>query len=230
MTAKLWGAGKRRRAKPPTHVLGRRVIYEANDSDQWYTPADLRALARRALALPWEHGFTTIDLDPATSSNNPMLARGFYTDRGLIEGWRPPNKGDAWSVWLNPPYGREIKLWSAKLIELAALEPQARILALLPARPGAGWYVRATDPGNGNSDNRAAQLLCELHGRVTYELPDGTPAPYPARWGSVLLYWGPHRLRVAKLLKPRGVVRFGPPCSTRTSGLPADTRQLRLVP
>jgi hypothetical protein len=207
------------------------VIYEPNASDQWYTPEALRSLARRVLLRPAGARLAEqIDLDPATSSANPLRAQVFYTQDALARSWRPNNAGDPWSVWLNPPYGREIKLWTQKLVELAALEPQARILSLLPARPGASWYARATNPSTiGGTPANACQLLCELHGRVTFELADGTPAPYPARWGSVLLYWGPDRVRAARLLRRVGVVRFGSACLARNASTD-DPRQLRLIP
>lgn len=160
-------------------------IYEASDSDQWFTPRWLRDLAHEVLG--------PIELDPCTSRRNPLRARRYFTARGLAQPWR------ADSLWLNPPYGRDIGAW----LERLQSSHVSRALALVPARPGAGWYVRAT-----GRDRGACQLLCELHGRVRFEILDGSLAPHPARWASALLYWGPDPKRVAEQLADHGLVRF----------------------
>jgi hypothetical protein len=197
---------------PSPKPKNKRVIYAADPSCDYFTPAALRVVVNDVLGgVP---GF-----DPATSSANPMQAGAFYTKEinALVTRW----PSDARTIFCNPPYGRKIRAW-IKLLSAAA-ERGATVLALTPCRPGSIWYIQAT---------RAAQLVCELKGRVTYELPSGAPAPAGARWASCFLYWGPDRQRVARKLRDVGEVRLcrrlaGSEVAQRD--VIADPRQLRLV-
>lgn len=182
-----------------------KVIYEASESDQFFTPLWLRELAWNLLG--------TIDLDPCTSRRNPMKARHFYTTRALQRPWEP-----ARTLWLNAPYGREVPDWLRLFGRCMRRDRRREGLALLPARPGARWYVEHTAD---------SQAFCELHGRVTYEHPDGTPCEHPARWASILMYYGPRRARFARMVRAFGVVRL---CRKAPRPPPlADVRQLDWV-
>lgn len=206
----------------PSKRPNARVIYKADPSDQFYTPRKLRELVWSILE--------SVDLDPATSRRNPLRAAEYFTREGLERSWLPmPDRlRAAWRVFLNPPFGLGIVPWVAKLIELAQRLPHAEILALLPARPGAGWYKRVT---------RACQCFVELDGRVTFEDSRGNPIlgkdgkPQPARWGVVIVYFGPDRARVWRLMKPHGEVRPGGTRNTYRKPKPitVDARQERLA-
>lgn len=170
-----------------------RVIYDAHPSSEWHTPAWLRTLA-------WEV-LERIDLDPATDERNQLRAARFFTREqdGRAHRWTD-SAGVLGNVWMNPPYGKGItELWTADAALYGLGHPESRMLSLVPARPGARWYRRFTGQ---------AQLFCELDGRVRFELPDGTPAPDQARWGSVLVYYGPDRARAARVLRRHGAVRL----------------------
>jgi phage N-6-adenine-methyltransferase len=199
-----------------------RVIYVADPKVEYMTPASLRLVVNDVL-----EGFP--DLDPATIRKNPIGARYFYTrkDNALARSWAQPTPGAVVrSVYLNPPYGLGIKPWMRAAEEMAELG--VRVLLLIPARCGSQWYARATDP----LGEHACQVLCEIKGRVTYELPSGKPAPFPARWPSAFLYWGPDRDVVARKLRSVGVVRLcrALPDHLRSPRPPrVDPRQLRLV-
>jgi hypothetical protein len=164
------------------------VIYKADPSVEYFTPESLRIVSWDVLG-----GFP--ELDPCTIARNPMQASRFFTrrDDALARDWGKPK-----SIFMNPPYGLGLPPWMALLA--LCVQQGARALALVPARPGARWYARWTQD---------AQLLCEIHGRVTFELASGKPAPFPARWGAAFLYWGPDRARVARKLASVGVVRLG---------------------
>jgi len=195
-----------------------RVIYAAHPSSDFFTPAPLRVLAHEILG--------SIDFDPATSARNPLGARVFYTRRALERDWTEHRPR---TIFMNPPYGLGIRAWMFKLIATVTVV-RARALVLVPARPGARWYGAATDPTRPD----AAQLLCELDGRVVFEDPHGNPVlgkdgkPQGARWGSALLYWGPDRAAVARVLRAHGVVRLGPQWPFKPSPI-VDRRQLRIV-
>ena len=204
-----------------------RVIYKAHDSAEWFTGRSERELACRIFG-----GFP--DLDPATAASNPLQSAVYFTlaQDGLAHSWIEPLERLSSAVkqrplrlWLNPPYGREIPKWMERF-ESTCLHFRERLqaLALVPARPGSRWYAAQTV---------RAQLHCELSGRLVFELPDGSVPlgadgrPQPARWGSVLLYRGPNRARVARILRARGVVHLDAP-SPRVLAV-ADPRQLRLL-
>ena len=195
-----------------------RVIHAANPSDQWFTPLHLRELAQRVLRR--------IDLDPATSAENPLQAVRWFTaaDDALSRPWRTlleaPGPDQDFTIWLNPPYGRGIGAWMQRVHDLTELMPSTRVLVLVPSRPGARWYA---------SSSQHAQLLCELHGRVRFERPDGSPAPDEARWGCALMYWGPDRKRVAGILRAHGVLRWGRRLKPQPTTI-GCSGQLRLLP
>jgi len=92
-------------------------------TDEWPTPADL---------------FRTLDaefhfnLDPAASADNALCGQ-FFTreDDGLSRPWFG-------TVYMNPPYGRQMKHWIAK----AYTESQngATVVCLIPARTDTSYW------------------------------------------------------------------------------------------
>lgn len=79
-------------------------------NDRWLTP----------LTLIEKLG--AFDLDPAGAPGHPTAT----------EVWTPENVGDGlslqWSgrVWLNPPYGREMRAWVERLAQHGNGEPSSR--------------------------------------------------------------------------------------------------------
>ena len=75
-------------------------VHFSSNSNEWYTPKDLFD------KLDKEFQFT---LDPCCTELS-ALCKKFYTvlDNGLEQDW----SGD--TVFMNPPYGREIKDWIKK--------------------------------------------------------------------------------------------------------------------
>jgi site-specific DNA-methyltransferase (adenine-specific) len=92
-------------------------------TDDWPTPADLFE------ALDREFRFT---LDPCASPANAKC-ENFYTvdDNGLDQEWEG-------SVFMNPPYGREISKWIAKAHE--ASKAGATVVCLIPARTDTAYW------------------------------------------------------------------------------------------
>lgn len=73
-----------------------------------------------------------IFLDPATSRENPVKARNFFTeaDDGLAHSWAVFT-GRRWVTFLNPPYGPEFKSWVSKIA--TEVVDGCHLVALLPA-------------------------------------------------------------------------------------------------
>lgn len=205
-----------------------KVIYAADPSCEYYTGARERQIV--STVLPW------IDVDPCTSKRNPMGASVFYTrrDNGL-------KRANDWTIalraairargrahlYVNPPYGLGILPWLLELYSaVGELGAALHALALVPCRPGSRWYAAATTH---------CQLLCELHGRPTFEDIRGRPIrdrhgrASPARWGCALLYWGPERRAAAVALRSAGVVRLCRPGPRALARPTVDERQALLA-
>jgi len=95
----------------------------------------------------------------------------FYCD-GLKTAWAPLLRGAAQDakrlVFVNPPYGRELKAWAAKM----AAERDCAIVALVPARVDTAWW-REIDP----------LAWCALAGRIKFLDSEGNEqdaAPFPS--------------------------------------------------
>ncbi|MDE2107172.1 MAG: hypothetical protein KGL39_58745 [Patescibacteria group bacterium] len=102
---------------------------EQDPENAWQTPPELVERIRTLFG-------GAIDLDPATTSRNPVQARRCYTpaEDGILMPW-------AGRVYCNPPYGRTIAHWADKAITEAA-KPGVQIVMLMPARTDAQWFQR----------------------------------------------------------------------------------------
>jgi phage N-6-adenine-methyltransferase len=133
---------------------------------EWRTPPELFR------ELDAEFHFT---LDPCTTADNPLGTSKFYTEAedGLAHDWRYER------VFMNPPYGREVKSWTYKARKAA--ERGALVVGLLPASTDLGWW---------HDDVVAAGAEVRyIRGRVRF-LTDG---PYRASgfFSSVIVIWRP---------------------------------------
>lgn len=147
----------------------------SSEKDDWQTPTEVLDVVR--VMAP-------IGLDPCTTPDNPVGARRFYTpvDDGLRLAWGPDGL-----VFVNPPYGRQIRAWVEKCVREA--EHGVEIVALLPARTDTAWWRIAC----------RADALCFWTGRLAFVGADH-PAPFP----SVLAYWGDRRKRFVALFGLHG--------------------------
>ena len=107
----------------------------SSESNEWYTPEDVLALARHNL------GVERFALDPASCAvaQQRVDAERYFTkeDNGLGHRW------EAESIWLNPPYGRQGGKWVNKLVE-EFLQGRARSAALLVNNtPDRQWFQYA---------------------------------------------------------------------------------------
>lgn len=140
--------------KPIPHA-----VHFASKSDSWVTP---KAFFDKLNDI---YGFT---VDAACTTENKMCTRGFtWPERnGLAETWAGER------VWVNPPYGRALGLWTRK----ASLEAKhaALIVMLVPSRTDTVWWHEAI---------KTARPVF-LKGRLRFEGAKSS-APFP----SALLIW-----------------------------------------
>jgi hypothetical protein len=136
-------------------------VMGSSESPEWYTPP---RIVERVVAAMGE-----IDLDPSWHPESPVQARITYTANinGLAQRW-------AGRVYLNPPYGREIDAWVAKLVEEYDAGAVNEAIALVPARVDTEWF-RRLDPFP----------RCFVWGRLTFANAEN-PAPFP----SAVVYLG----------------------------------------
>jgi site-specific DNA-methyltransferase (adenine-specific) len=128
---------------------------------EWRTPPDVFAWIQDRYGLRF-------DLDPCTSEDNPLGTEIFYTPRtnGLERSW------SGRKVFVNPPYGREISLWTRKAI-LESREAGTEVVMLLPNSTDAEWFAELSI---------YAEIVFITH-RIKFVGAPGSP-----RNGSILAY------------------------------------------
>lgn len=149
-----------------------KVLFSSKAHD-WETPAPLFN------AINDEFAFT---LDAAASPGNAKCARYFTEkDDALSRSWQHNR------VWVNPPYGRGIKVWMEKCAREGL---ESLVVALVFARTDTRWFHDWVVP--------YALEVRFIKGRVSFVRGDETgPAPAP----SMLVIWAP----CTKYKKPNAV-------------------------
>lgn len=163
-------------------------------SIDFFTPERILERVRHYFGLLGGDG---IDLDPATTEANPTKAARFFTkaDDGLAQMWggalRPVH------IFVNPPYGKDIRGWVAKIGTEADLGH--RVVALLPGQrfEQAYWQRSLFRP--------ELTALVAVRSRVSFLRADGTPAkgnPY----GSFLYVFNGKWMAAVEAFAPIGMV------------------------
>lgn len=144
----------------------------------WQTPDSFLELVRQV---------GSIGLDPCTTEDNPTGAAHYFdeADDGLVHTW-----GDMGLIYVNPPYGREIGPWVARMAEEGSMGEE--IVALVPARTDTKWFGYVT----------TADEICFLRGRLKFK-----GAKDCAKFPSCVAYWGPQRARFRDVFRKYGWLR-----------------------
>lgn len=128
--------------------------------------------------LDKEFGFT---LDPCATHENAKCPVYFTKeDDGLAQDWR------GHTVFMNPPYGSEIKKWMHKAYESS--QDGATVVCLVPARTDTRWwrdYVGYYDWATKTQVNHASEVRL-VTGRLRFGGAKNT-APFPS---AVVIYRG----------------------------------------
>jgi hypothetical protein len=150
-------------------------------SVEWYTPAEILDLVREV--------FGTIDLDPCWHPHSLVRAARTYSAAadGLSRRW-------SGKVFLNPPYGRVIDKWVAKLVEEHAGGRVPEAIAVLPARTDTAWFQRLD-----------VYPRVFVHGRLRFVCgqPRSGPASSPTL-PTAIFYLGPQLQRFARIFESVG--------------------------
>jgi len=135
-------------------------LYSSIDNT-WNTPLDY------FLTVNAEFRF---ELDAAALCNSALCELWFGPDHP-----NPARRnafGHSWhteasSIWLNPPYGREIKNWMRKADEEA--QAGATVVCLVPARTDTNWW----------HDSCIQHEVRFIKGRLKFNKTGQAPAPAP---------------------------------------------------
>ena len=141
---------------------GNMDIHYSSVTSEWYTPKDIINDIITVL-----NGIT---LDPCSNKGEPNVPAGNHftiDDDGLKREWFG-------SVYMNPPYGREIIDWVKKLIKEYESGNVTEAIALLPSRTDTEWFRLLYN-----------YPLCFIDGRLKF-IGGENSAPFP----SVLVYLG----------------------------------------
>jgi phage N-6-adenine-methyltransferase len=137
------------------------ALYTSN-SHEWYTPQEVIDCVLNL--------FGFIDLDPCSNSkespNVPAAHHYTANDNGLALDWFG-------RVYMNPPYGNELKNWIGKLKQEYLLEHIQEAIALVPARTDTAWFRELKEFPK-----------CFIWGRLKFS--GSNPAPFP----SMAVYFG----------------------------------------
>lgn len=166
------------------------AVHFSSRSDEWPTPQWLFA------ALNREFGF---NLDPCATHDNANCARHFTREEdGLARDWREA------TVFMNPPYGREIQHWMRKAFESA--RAGATVVCLVPARTDTDWWHRYAIQGE----------IRFLKGRLRFG-----DAPHAAPFPSAVVVFRPEGMRRGPAPLCGGAVDGAP--APPSGGSPEDT-------
>jgi hypothetical protein len=141
-------------------------MFSSTDNEH-YTPIDL-------LFKVVEFYRGMIDLDPCSNSksepNTPSRLQYTIEDDGLVQPWFG-------NVFVNPPYGGDLKHWSVKAKNEYLSGNCTQILFLAPSRTETGWYRELIQFDRLNFARR-----------LKFQNPknEGNSAPFP----SVMFYLG----------------------------------------
>ena len=137
-------------------------VHYSSKTNEWSTPQDFFD------ELNKEFNFT---LDPCATSGNAKCTKYFTVeDDGLKQDWSKD------TVFMNPPYGREIKYWVQKAYEESL--KGATVVCLIPARTDTAYWH---DYIFGKADD-----IRFLRGRLKFG-ESKNPAPFPS---AIIIYKG----------------------------------------
>ena len=137
-------------------------VHYSSKTNEWSTPQEFFD------ELDKEFNFT---LDPCATSENAKCTKYFTVeDDGLKQDWSKD------TVFMNPPYGREIKYWVQKAYEESL--KGATVVCLIPARTDTAYWH---DYIFGKADD-----IRFLRGRLKFG-ESKNPAPFPS---AIIIYKG----------------------------------------
>jgi len=135
--------------------------------DDWLTPKWVVERVHRFGGIALDPcpavGFNWVDSETCLGANN-----------GLKESWETPGL-----VFVNPPYGRDIRKWTKRALAFRQL--CGDIVLLVPARTDTKWFQELA---------AEAPAICFIKGRLKFIKPDTLEETDPAPFPSALVWFG----------------------------------------
>ena len=131
-------------------------VHFLSNTSEWNTPLIIIDNTIKLLG--------NIDLDPCSNEGEPNIsADEHYTEKedGLSKEWHG-------NVYMNPPYGREIKKWVDYICDQFEKGNIQGAIALLPSRTDTDWFQRLRK-----------YPRCFIKGRLKFS-DNGNSAPFPS--------------------------------------------------
>lgn len=130
------------------------TVHFSSNTNEWATPQNL---------FDYLNGIYNFTLDPCSDGINAKCAKYFTErDNGLVQDWSND------TVFMNPPYGRDIKYWIKKAYDES--QKGATVVALIPSR---------TDTKYWHDYCMKASKITLIKGRVKFG-EGSSPAPFPS--------------------------------------------------
>ncbi len=149
-----------------------------SQKSDWITPPELIDSVLQVMGM--------IDLDPCSPLVlAPVPAKMYYTEwsNGLEQNWYG-------RVYMNPPYGKEIKKWIEKVIYEYNIGNVTEAIVLVPARTDTRWFALLTK-----------YPWCAIQGRLKFSGHNHS-APFP----SAIFYLGQNTEKFVKVFSEWGTV------------------------
>ncbi len=176
-------------------------------STEWFTPQSILNCVRAYFGHFYGRK-PFIGLDPATTPDNPCDAMECFCESPKKDGLlRPWLDEDFLGVFVNPPYGKILQDWTAKI--LAEAWEGTHIVALLPGQRFETNYWQT------NIFNDRLNAICLIRGRISFLDAAGSRHAASNLYGSMLYLFNGDRYLFAECFDELGVcfdpVRLRPP-------------------
>lgn len=148
----------------------------SSESDEWNTPPEIVDLVVDVLGK--------IDLDPCCNDGDQNVPAKHVlrrVDDGLTHTWHG-------KIYMNPPYGRAVGDWAAKLVEQFTSGIATEAIALVAARVDTEWF-----------QHFAPYTVCFIRGRLKFGDADNS-ATFP----SAAIYLGKNKKRFVQVFSSMG--------------------------
>ena len=134
-------------------------VHFSQRCDEWSTPSDFFAELDEIFHF---------DLDACAGAENAKCGRYFTKEQdSLTQRWHG-------TVWMNPPYGRQIGAFMRKAYEES--QHGATVVCLVPSRTDTAWWHRYAKRGQ----------VVFLRGRLRFG-GSKSSAPFPS---AIVIFWG----------------------------------------
>ena len=151
--------------------VGTMIAINPNDME-WYTPSYI---------LERVYQIIQIDLDPCSPEVPTVICEQHYTikDDGLSKTWQG-------NVFMNPPYGKDIKKWVSKFVKEWDSGNIQNAILLVPVKSDTKWWYELVT---------RSCCWCGIRGRVTFISPSWSASNTGTFASALILFSGTTKIK-----------------------------------